>query len=158
MYIVCTGDRYGSKYDEPAYHTYDEYEKDPGYGDYDYDSGYDDEEPSYGEQEVYEPPRRSRGRGYGRRSAYRQSSYDSYDDGYDSPSPYSDSYDSQDDDGYGYDDEQDYAPRRSYGRRNGRRMNRYGRSGTYGYAKPKKHVPVIIKKKKQKKGERTELF
>jgi len=150
-------DGYGSAYD---------YEQEEEYG-----SDDDDDVPvyggnvghSYGSAESYGPsPTRSYGRrGYaasygGRRSSYGGRSRGgygvaSYDDGYDS-------YDNEDsyDDGYGsYDDEDyGYAPRRrSYGgRRGGRgRMERYGRSGTYGYAKPRKHVPVIIKKKKEKK-------
>ena len=148
------GDEYGYDYGGGAYDSHGVYQdEEPNYSEddlpvYGGNNGYE-----YGSTDVYSGRKPSRG-GYGRlrggRRRYAASQYDdSYDNGYDN------GYDSEYDDSYGIKDdyaEEDYgyAPRRSYGRRRNR-MNRYGRSGTYGYSKPKKHIPVIIKKKKEKK-------
>lgn len=134
--VAMAAANYYTEHEEPAYHEYSA----EGGQNYQYDYDYDST-PSYG-ADPYPAPRRYSYGGDRRHSNYRTS----YEDN---------SYGVQDQGGYAdyYPEEQDYAPRRSqrgYGRRGG--MDRYGRSGSYGYAKPKhQHVPVIIKKKTEKK-------
>ena len=132
----------------PAYHEYSYVENEPS-RDYDYEGGYGadsyDDTPAYGYDSYDAPARRPRGgyRASRRRSGYnRPSRYNNRDYGY---------YDDEGD--YYGDEEEAYSPRRG-SRRGESKMDHYGRSGTYGYvSKPKHHVPVIIKKKKEKKRE-----